>query len=250
MSGLPCCRKPFLFAGLSLIDLTLTWIILWRAEGFACESNPVAAWWLDRFGWPGLAGFKVAIVLLVVTLTSVVSRHHPRAGTRLLTFGCCALLAVVQYSAALVLRAEAEADSAAAAKIRYCRGSMRDVERVLVRKRAYDRLLVRLTEDLAEHRRSLVEAVAALAQAEHVKDPRWLRRMQSNHHCSGMDECLAYKLVFSTLVLLETDRHRLEQVYRDLDAQFRSRFGRPAPWRPGGPGQPPVESVLGEMGAF
>jgi hypothetical protein len=248
MSGLTYCRKLFLFTALSLIDLALTWIVLGRAEGRAFESNLVAAWWLDCFGWPGLTGFKVAIVLLVAALTLMVSRHRPRVGGCLLTFGCSALLAVVVYSVSLVRRVEAEAGSAVATALRQAQEAIRNLERDLANKRAYDALLGRLVDDLLEHRRTLTEAVEALAEAEYVKDPDWLRRMQLSLPGRGKDECLAGRLVFYTLDLLQADPYRSERVYRDLDATFRSSFGRPAPCRRGGPIQPPVESVLGGTG--
>jgi hypothetical protein len=236
MFGLACGRKQVLFAALSLTDLALTRLLLWRGGGLACESNPVAAWWLERFGWAGLAGFKVAIVLLVGALTAVVSWHHPRAGRRLLAFGCSALLAVVLYSASLVYWVEAGPASAAAATIRQYRESIQDLEQDAIRARAYDALLGRLAGDLAEQRRSLAEAVAALAQAEYVKDPRWLRRRQSGQPGCRKDECLARTLALHTLDLVRADPYRSEQVYRDLEAQFRTNFGRPAPFRPGDPG--------------
>jgi hypothetical protein len=249
MSGLPCC-KLFVFAALNLTDLVLTWVVLRLAEGRACESNPLACWWLDRFGWPGLAGFKGATALMVTAVTVVVSRHHPRVGSRLLTFGCSTLLAVVLYSISLVYWVGTGDDSAEADELQQIQQTRRNLERVRVRKCAYDALLDGLAKDLIERRRALAEAVRALAEAEHVQDPGWLRRMQRELPVRGMDECLAYKLVFFALYVLRADPHRSERVYRDLDAQFRAKFGRPVPCRPGGPDRRRVGTTCDPKGSL
>ena len=94
-------RKQLLFLLLSLADLALTYWLLRQSDRQIYEANPVARWWLAQHGAVGLAGFKGAIVLFVLTLTVVISRHKPRAAGRILTFGCVSLVFVVRYSAAL-----------------------------------------------------------------------------------------------------------------------------------------------------
>jgi hypothetical protein len=94
-------RKQLLFALLSLADLTLTCWLLGHSDGQVYEVNPVAGWWLARHGAAGLAGFKGAVVLLVLTLTAIIARRKPQAAGRILTFGCVSLVLVVLYSAAL-----------------------------------------------------------------------------------------------------------------------------------------------------
>jgi hypothetical protein len=94
-------RKQLLFVVLSLADLTLTCWLLGHSEGQVYEVNPVAGWWLARHGAAGLAGFKGAVVLLVLTLTAVISRRKPQTAGRILTFGCVSLIFVVLYSVAL-----------------------------------------------------------------------------------------------------------------------------------------------------
>ena len=51
-------RKQLLFILLSLVDLALTWWLLAHSYGQVYEANPVARWWLMRYGAAGLAGFK------------------------------------------------------------------------------------------------------------------------------------------------------------------------------------------------
>ena len=96
-------KKQILFALLSLADLTLTWWLLGHSDGQVYEVNPVARWWLVRHGAVGLACFKGAVVLLVLTLTAVISRSKPRAAGQVLTFGCVSLVFVVLYSAGATL---------------------------------------------------------------------------------------------------------------------------------------------------
>jgi hypothetical protein len=244
MSGWTSPRKLFLFAALSLADLVLTWVLLQRAGDRACESNPVAAWWLDRLGWPGLAGFKLGIVLLVAVLVRVVSRHRSRTGERLLGFGCSALLAVVLYSGFLVYGEEADA-----AEDRRILERARNLDQSAARQQAYYALLHCLGDDLVERRIALAEAVQALAEADYVQAPQWLEWMQESYpDCTTKEEHLACRLVAHALNSLRTDPYHSEQVYRDLDAQFQSCFGRPVPHRPGRLGEPPVESALDDPG--
>jgi hypothetical protein len=91
-----------LFFALSAADLVLTWWLVVHTGNEVYESNPVAAWWLARYGWAGLTVFKGVAVLLVTGLATVISLGRPQIGGRVLTFGCAAVGAVVCYSAFLV----------------------------------------------------------------------------------------------------------------------------------------------------
>jgi hypothetical protein len=94
-------RKQLLFILLSLVDLALTCWLLGHSGGQVYEANPVARWWLVRYGAGGLAGFKGAVVLLVLTLVTFIGRREPGAAGRILTFGCVSLVVVNLYSVAL-----------------------------------------------------------------------------------------------------------------------------------------------------
>jgi hypothetical protein len=169
----PCHpRKLFVFAALSLADLGLTAFLLQRGEGRAYESNPVAAWWLERFGWAGLAGFKTALVLLAAAAALLVSRRRPQVGGRIITFACSVLSAVVLYSACLVTRVAAEADSerAALTQAERQRAGLVDSDRRILERIAAKG---RLAEEVAEGRLGLLEAAARfrdLNERSHVGD--------------------------------------------------------------------------------
>ena len=94
-------RKQLLFVLLSLLDLALTCWLLGHSEGQVYEANPVARWWLLRYGAAGLAGFKGAVVLFVLTLVTFIARREPRAAGRILNFACVSLVLVDLYSASL-----------------------------------------------------------------------------------------------------------------------------------------------------
>src|SRR5438105_5346392 len=94
--------KLTLFLTLSVADLVLAWWLIVQTGNEIYESNPVAAWWLTRYGWVGLAVFKALAVLLVTGLAALISLSQPRVGGRVLGFGCAAVGAVVCYSAFLI----------------------------------------------------------------------------------------------------------------------------------------------------
>jgi DNA-directed RNA polymerase specialized sigma24 family protein len=101
-------RKQLLFLIVSLADLALTCWLLRHSDGQIYEANPIARWWLVRFGAAGLACFKGAVVLLVLTLADFIARRRPRAAGRILVFGCVSTVLVVVYSAALCPAASRE----------------------------------------------------------------------------------------------------------------------------------------------
>jgi hypothetical protein len=91
-----------LFIALSMADLALTGELLQRSQGAIYESNPVANWWLKSYGWPGLVGFKLIIVMFIVSLVVAISRLRPATGGRFLGFACIALTVVIIYSSNLL----------------------------------------------------------------------------------------------------------------------------------------------------
>src|SRR5438132_3600236 len=94
-------RRLFLFAALSLVDLALTYNVVHAGGGYVYESNPIANEWLVRFGWTGLAFYKVLAMSIALFSVVLVSIYRPRTGSRLLNFACLALLIVVVYSFSL-----------------------------------------------------------------------------------------------------------------------------------------------------
>jgi hypothetical protein len=218
----PC--KLSLFVALSLADMALTLFLLGRQGGGAYEWNPVASWWLARFGGAGLAGFKLGTVLLVAALTLAVSRRRPRAAGRLLSFGCAALLAVIAHSARLAPGVHDEANQAERIETRAQR-----LEQERVRETTFTKLVHELGNDLVFRRRSLAEAVDVLSATEKARDPEWLRRAALLYPGLTGREQLGVRLIAEAALSATGGTHGSGRVYRELNAQFRSCFGRPAP---------------------
>jgi hypothetical protein len=89
-----------LFVLLSAADYLQTYVLI--AHGPAHEANPVAAEWLDRHGWAGLALFKGLVTLAVLLAVGLLAGRRSPAAGRVLAVGCATLLAVGVYSRGLV----------------------------------------------------------------------------------------------------------------------------------------------------
>lgn len=100
----PTIQHPWrlgLFAVLSVLDLSLTYQLLADGGGTIYESNPFANAWLGKYGWSGLAFYKLLSMSVVVAVAAYVSCSRPVAGGRILTFACIAVAMVVSYSYSL-----------------------------------------------------------------------------------------------------------------------------------------------------
>jgi hypothetical protein len=93
--------KLVLFALLSVLDFGFTYRLLHAGGGSVYEANPLANAWLQRFGWPGLALYKLLAVAVVAAAVLIIAFRRPRLGARLLNFACLAVSVVVVYSLSL-----------------------------------------------------------------------------------------------------------------------------------------------------
>lgn len=101
-----------LFAALSVADFVQTYALIEGGPGH--EANPVAAHWLERHGWVGLALFKGLVSLCVFGAVALLARRGSPAGGRLLAVGCAVLFGVGVYSRGLLVAEAAEAEFQAA----------------------------------------------------------------------------------------------------------------------------------------
>lgn len=90
--------KAGLFILLSLVDLSLTWLLLNHHGSNVGEANPVAAWFLETHGWLGMAIFKGCMAFLVVGICALVALRRPVVAHRVLTLGIVVVGCVVAYS--------------------------------------------------------------------------------------------------------------------------------------------------------
>jgi hypothetical protein len=228
-------RKRVLFVVLSLADLAMTCLLLGRSGGEVAEVNPVAGWWLERFGTAGLAGFKAAVVAVVLLLTAAVARLRPVAAGRVLGLGCGALDAVVLYSSALLAAdvrtflgaerplSEEEIRAENAAEVAKLAPAARIYER-------YDARITALAREVAAGRRTLRQAAAALAQTARGRDPAFIAKLVI-HLCPGgsSEECLAAQVLVRAVLAAREDPERAWHVALGLEDEFRRVFSRPAP---------------------
>ncbi|MCG6158052.1 DUF5658 family protein [Rubinisphaera margarita] len=100
---LPLESETTIFILVSALDIFMTWILL-SGDGFR-ESNPIAKYFLDRWGRKGFVGFKFASVAVVCVIAQIVASKNLRLARLLLLFGTAVVGAVVVYSFVLWLRA-------------------------------------------------------------------------------------------------------------------------------------------------
>ena len=98
--------ETFTFCIVSFLDVAMTLgLLLRRDPGFQfVESNPIAAYFLNRWGIEGLAGFKAAMTALVCVIVQIVARKNPALARTLLALTTLIVLTVVSYSVWLNFR--------------------------------------------------------------------------------------------------------------------------------------------------
>ena len=69
-----------------------------EGEFLAIESNPVAAFFLDQWGFTGMFGFKLASVVLVCGIASMIAATRISTARQLLKVGGMIVLSAVLYS--------------------------------------------------------------------------------------------------------------------------------------------------------
>jgi hypothetical protein len=221
-----------LFVALSLADLVQTRHLLTRCWPWVYEGNPVAAWVLGAFGWPGLAAFKALSVLVVAGTAAALWRRRPRAGAGVLTFGCLTLAGVVLYSSLLPGAAQA-LDRAGpddeAATLEHSRRLDRAMNDML----QHDALKRELLEELTAGRCDLPEALERFVTAPAMPTSVWLRGLHELYHLPADRDCLAANFVHHALkdVVLPPDEHRRRARQWLGDYRARYRVPDPPPWR-------------------
>ena len=92
-----CLLGLGLYVVLSVADFVLTFALLKLSDGFAYESNPIAAACLTHHGWGGLAAFKATV--------GFVGLKRKWLGAMLAVYGCSVLVSVILYSNQLIAEA-------------------------------------------------------------------------------------------------------------------------------------------------
>lgn len=95
--GLPLESETSWFVLLNLCDIVATFALL-RRESRYFESNPIARWFFEGWGFRGMVWFKLAMVVVVVAVTQIVARQNPALAQAVLVFGCTVVAGVFLYS--------------------------------------------------------------------------------------------------------------------------------------------------------
>jgi uncharacterized membrane protein len=95
--------ETLIYVLLSAVDLLATYFLLRQniQNLEFVESNPVARFFLDRWGIKGMIYFKFAMVALVCVVTQVIARRRPRTARLLLWFAIAVMFYVLIYSVRL-----------------------------------------------------------------------------------------------------------------------------------------------------
>jgi hypothetical protein len=198
-------RKFALFAALGLTDLVLTCYLLRATSGWVYESNPVAQWWLVRWGWAGLVGFKLAVMLLVMTAIGLIARYRPRTAGHVLAFACGATLLVIGYSCTLLGTARCRGQALTREDELRIVAEAAQIDAEVHQVQAYLKLLDQLAEDLNAGRDSLEAAVTRLAATPHAQNPTWLKLQRRAQPGRSDRERLTESILHQARLLAERD---------------------------------------------
>ena len=94
-------QETLILGVVSALDVIMTYYLLTRDEGGFTESNPIARYYLDRWGMAGMAYFKASMTLLVCVITQIVARKNSVLAKQVLGLATLIIVAVVIYSVRL-----------------------------------------------------------------------------------------------------------------------------------------------------
>ena len=97
-------QETLLLIIVSGLDVVMTFLLLTRGDGGFTESNPIARYFLDRWGMAGMAYFKIAMTLLVCAINQFVARKNLRLARQVLGLATLIIVSVVIYSVTLHFR--------------------------------------------------------------------------------------------------------------------------------------------------
>jgi hypothetical protein len=214
----------WLFAAMSLSDLALTWFLLNRNGGGAYESNPVAAWWLEQLGWPGLIAFKLVVSAVAVLAVLVIARRSLLAAGSILAFACAALLGVLVYSSLLVPEVCAQSKSR-----EEMTSHNEQLDGHVSRYWAYQVVLDRLASELMDERCCLDSAVNFLWENQRVHEPLWIESLSHRFPDYTLRELVAIRLMLEVREIPNVSPDQMAKRINALSAQFQERFHRPVP---------------------
>jgi hypothetical protein len=223
-----------LFVALGLVDLGVTWYLLQISGGHIYESNPVARWWLDRWGWAGLVGFKLGLIVLATSAIALVARWRPRAAAGTLAFSCAATFAVIVYSCTLFRAIPRYAQLYPVRDDATVEAEGRRFDELIRQGNLYRAALDQAAGDFLLGRCTLEAGVARLAATPKGRDRAWLDKLREVYPGSSDTECLIASLLDRARALL---REKPDE-YGAAGARLRLGFALTSAGRSGEGGSP------------
>jgi len=108
--GLPLEGETRLFILASTLDVLMTNFLINHASVAShllfVESNPVARYFLDSWGFDGVIYFKFGLVAFVSLICQVIARSRVDLARRVLYFATALVVSVVAYSALLMVQSQ------------------------------------------------------------------------------------------------------------------------------------------------
>ncbi len=101
----PLQDETAMFILVNVLDIYITYMLL--AVG-GSEANPVARFFLDRWGFDGMIFFKMMIIAFYCVVTLVIAGHHLERAKSLLRFGTVVVAVVVIYGSCLMMLLEGQ----------------------------------------------------------------------------------------------------------------------------------------------
>ena len=98
---LPLQTEVCVFILVGVLDIVMTNLLL---RNGAVEANPIARFFLHRWGFHGMIFFKMATIAFVTVLAQIVAQHKMSSAKKILHYGTVIVGIVVCYSAVLLLR--------------------------------------------------------------------------------------------------------------------------------------------------
>lgn len=94
----------------NFLDAAMTWIVLMYGGGpglSVVEGNRIAAWFLNHWGFKGMFGLKLGVVVTVCLIAMVIAQSRLKTALWLLRLGTLIVILVVLYSIVLYVRVRA-----------------------------------------------------------------------------------------------------------------------------------------------
>lgn len=97
--SLPLQNETTYFILVNVLDIFMTYLVM---SFGAVESNPIANFFYDRYGFAGMIAFKLILVAIVCTTSQIVARKNMRYAKFILWTGIIVVGLVVLYSMKLL----------------------------------------------------------------------------------------------------------------------------------------------------